>query len=768
MSYGTVNVKLRPIKLAFLVEPNDTASIMKAIEINTLLWGGMYNPIIPTFKRVPKVWKSNSFENYKSTEILSGYIDAFDPDYVVPMGKLSSLPFDVGNRKIISSSDILDPFDKNGVPGYGIGLFEIVHYFIEREFKFIRRNPLVFKFPEFGILFRLFMASIFGSLPEKINEIFWRSLKNIPEAEKLSCSIKNYAEFLKPGNLFLRRINSHYIQKKQPHRFRGHSIFFLDATKPLDIIDYWNLRAIGWKVIPIAKQGAEFDQNKQRAINFIEQHYLAHKSEMYIYHETNFLKSRNTTEMELNEFVKSLNLPTPNATKLAESRYMLQHWYPRIWDAWARDKDDVECCELETSSVEHDLSDNQERINIRTLDPEFIHRFGGQGRPRFANEIKLRIYDPEEVIAEVIPEGCENLVRTIAPITFLEEWRFSKTGMVFLSSHSHWPITFSIPRAENVFIEWLKSKQWTAEISEPGLTAKQMLKKLGGIHGISILAEEKVIKLLEGLVNDKSINEKAFRKEISKIANSGRFICDCDAIKKILIENDMIQLGIELKCPNCRKHSWYSIKDADYEIKCSKCNTNFLLPSHSPKEIKWSYRALPPFNLPDRADGVYSVLLTLHFFSGLNIDSSSTPIMGFKILKSEKKIEIDFGLFFQDSKFGRSKIELIFGECKSFNRFKKKDIERMLFVSHNFPGSILVFSTLNNSLTEKEKKLIRPLVNQARKNRKKGRPYNQILILTGTELLSILGQPHYDSLNGLCNDTQKLYLDTEPVELYTF
>ena len=43
MTRGTVKVKLRPIKLAFLVNPKDKASLLKAIEINTFLWGGMYN-----------------------------------------------------------------------------------------------------------------------------------------------------------------------------------------------------------------------------------------------------------------------------------------------------------------------------------------------------------------------------------------------------------------------------------------------------------------------------------------------------------------------------------------------------------------------------------------------------------------------------------------------------------------------------------------------------------------------------------------------------
>ena len=50
---GSINIKLRPIKLGFLVNPNDKKSLMRAIEINSMLWGGSYNPIIPTFKKIP-------------------------------------------------------------------------------------------------------------------------------------------------------------------------------------------------------------------------------------------------------------------------------------------------------------------------------------------------------------------------------------------------------------------------------------------------------------------------------------------------------------------------------------------------------------------------------------------------------------------------------------------------------------------------------------------------------------------------------------------
>ena len=85
---GSINIKLRPIKLGFLVNPNDKKALIRAIEINSMLWGGSYNPIIPAFKKIPASWKKNHEGfGYNGKKIQMGYVDAFDPDFLVPLGK---------------------------------------------------------------------------------------------------------------------------------------------------------------------------------------------------------------------------------------------------------------------------------------------------------------------------------------------------------------------------------------------------------------------------------------------------------------------------------------------------------------------------------------------------------------------------------------------------------------------------------------------------------------------------------------------------------
>ncbi|MDE0042081.1 MAG: hypothetical protein OXT74_08595, partial [Candidatus Poribacteria bacterium] len=315
MAHGTVNVRLRPIKLAFLVNPNDKASLLKAIEINTFLWGGMYNPIIPTYRRIPRKWGDRFLKNPNAQEALLGYLDNFDPDYVVPMGECSRYTFDVGHRRTIDDiEEILEPVKEDGTPKYGIGLFEVLNYFIHEELKFQRREPLDICVPRFGTQYRTFLGSVFGVLPEDIDAIFWGNFASALGANGTDCAGLNYAGLLNPQKLFLRRMTELYLEPL--HRQWGwkQSIFFLDATKSLDVMDYWNLRAIGWDVIPVPKQFAQFDKTREHALHFIEANHVPHYSNSEIYRDTTILKSRSISEDEHLHFYRALDIPVSEAT----------------------------------------------------------------------------------------------------------------------------------------------------------------------------------------------------------------------------------------------------------------------------------------------------------------------------------------------------------------------------------------------------------------------------------------------------------------------
>ena len=72
-------------------------------------------------------------------------------------------------------------------------------------------------------------------------------------------------------------------------------------------------------------------------------------------------------------------------------------------------------------------------------------------------------------------------------------------------------------------------------------------------------------------------------------------------------------------------------------------------------------------------------------------------------------MEADLALFFQASKFGNPKTELIFAECKTFKDFQESDADKMSKLGNAFPGSVLVFATLKESLRDEEKAILCPL-----------------------------------------------------------
>ena len=778
MTRGTIKVRLRPIKLAFLVNPKDKNSLLKAIEINTFLWGGTFNPIIPTYRRIPSKWRDSPFKNPNAQSVISGYLDNFDPDYVIPMGECSDYSLDVGNReKIDDVSEILAPFEEDGVPNYGIGLFEVLNHFIEQELKFQRRYPLDICIPRFGTRFRPFLASVFGTFPENIDTIFWENFAEALEAKKIDCSASNYTEFFNSQKLFLRRMTRLYIK---PSSRREQCVFFLDGTNSLDVMDYWNLRAIGWNVLPVPRQFIQSDKTKRPILDFIKENYLPRHLGPQVHQKATILKSRSVSEDEHQHFLGLLE----------KSKIMSQTLYPRIWDEWTRDADNVGCCELETDTVEHDVPTNQEIIRFKTLDPKFINRFGGYGKSRFANDIELRLYDDTELFAAVIPEGGRELARVIGGFN-LFDWRLSRKGLVYLSSYSKRTVSLSLPQAEAIFIKWLELRGWIVELSPAGRNAKQMIRQLGGVNGTWILAKKGIIKLL-GEMNssdEKSMLEVDLRGRIAKIANQMTpEIANQtkrkrnEVVKRIqerilqqLTEKKVFQLGMEIQCPVCARSPWYSVKDADYELQC-RCLEWISFPPAS-KEIKWSYRTLGPFSFPKQAHGAYTVLLTLRFFSFL-LDGATTPLMSFTAEKGKVEMEADLALFFQGSKFGDSKTEVIFAECKTFNAFQKKDADRMINLGDAFPGSVLVFATLKKSLSQKEKTILGPVVNRSRKYRKHDRPFNPVLILTGIELFSEFhfienwktaggihaklaqNRPRINLLE-LCDFTQQIYLDMD-------
>jgi len=776
---GYITVNLRPIRIAFLVDPNDRKAILRAIRINTCLWGGIYNPIVPVFKRLLKVWADDKINRLSYRSIINGYIDAFDPDYFVVMGNLDISRVDKGYREIIKENNTIRKVEDAITTSYGLGLFEILDHFIEQELKYVRREPLKICIPKIESQYGLLISSLFGSLENRHNDIFEKAYMSRLDAMYVECKISDYYKFFKSDILYLSRLSSLYIDKWRIHSSTPDPvIFYMDATKNIDIIDYWNLRAAGWRVMPLPKQSCKFDEVRKFIVNFIDDNYPRSLGGAVQNTPLSIIKSRSCNKNATSILLAELDAIFPKSN--LKDKVVHQWWYPRIWDRWARENTWEDCAKIVADSKDLYITETDDKIEMVPLKPKFLSSGWHDNKPIYANEIEFKILSLDKLYAEVMPEGKYSALRTLGVAHF--NVRFSSRGITFLNSAREIRQFITLPDAEEIFKIWLQYRDWKSiELSQSGRMSKQILGKLGGIVGIRDIADESIIRLLtymaggEGSKDNKQrikgeesvkgepryLNYDELKQRVKKIQKMDLPKELQDTERKLILNGliqKILQLGLYIKCPICTERSWYSLNDISYEMTCHKCGDHFAIPSESTRDlIAWKYRTKGPFALKDKAHGAYSVLLTLRFFTEPLLHQT-TPILSFKARKNQKEIEIDLALFYKELFFGKTRSHLIFCECKTHKRFSEKDRDRMKIIAEEFPGAVLVFSTLNKSLTEKEKKLIRPFVNKYRKGKSENRPANNVLVLTSEQLFSFepresFGQLflQYGELNAMCD-----------------
>ena len=783
--FGNIGLKTRPVKLAFLVDPNSQKQVRQAIQLSSSLWGGSYFPIIPLHKKMPKTWREGPIRSPKAQVVISGYIEAFDPDILVQLSKDVPQYVKDSRLRIIKPDEIWETLEENWrlVPKFGIGVFEILNDLFKEHFKYKPKYPVKIVFPKLPRMHTLFWASVFGELPSKIMPQLKRGYFEPLEIETPSFNIAHLKETMAGNVLFPRRITTHEIETSGRAGFgRDACVFFMDANKVEDIIDYWNLRAMGRGVIPLPKQYKDDPQLREIMIEFLKSHRRPWRHNPQACDYANIVRARSCSMEEIQKYAETIKIDKPKDDVSNNPFFSLQHWYPRVWDEWARDKDGAVPVSIysDEDGIEISETDNLD-VRFHSVFPKFADKHGYTGEPRCANEVGFRFYGEKEYLAEVFPKlSGDNFIRAISSTTsFRDEWRVGRDGLVNLvkSNHSqHW----KIPKSEDLVFAWLKDLGWIPKESAPGLLARQIYKRLDGFP--FTLANEGLLGLLEHM-NGGTVKRNGTPADENKINDEremsvGEVKSRLAATSKhhdlhgYLLSKEIFKIGLRLKCQNCLRDSWFSLEEIKTALTCPKCLTAFPAIGNVDSG-QWCYKTSGPFSVSQYAEGAYAVLLGLHFFSDNKMHSIQiSPALSFTAEAPDKKnLEADFAAFWRENRYGEIRDGLLFAECKTYGKFGKKDFERMAYLAKTFPGAVLVFCTLRKSLTVQEIAGITRIAKKGRKHWKAERPINPVLILTGTELLSQTGPPYcwedagvkqkFNHIHGLlevCDATQQLYL----------
>lgn len=771
MASGSLTVRVRPLRIAFLVDPSDRVGLLSAIEASTFLWGGSFNPIIPAYKRTPKKWEPHRMRRLpQPEEIITGYLEAFDPDVVVPVGVCEGRKFQVGHRDIVKMQELIGGISETHSPQFGVGFFEVLADFVGKELKFKRNDDLKLVFPKLPRAFGLFIASIFGKLPSQAEQVTKGYFGKHLDVGFPQTTLESFLELLEPHNIFPRRLTSWSLEY-QP--LREPQLFVCDATSPQDIIDYWNLRAAGYYVVPIPIQISSLESVKKFARDFIEGNYRPYRHNSDMFHRTTVQRSRTLSEDAVKTFCDSLQVPI--AEKKKESKYMLRWWYPRLWDTWARENTEEGVEKPYAHEVDLRIPESEERLELRSHDPKIKLFRAHSGEPRFANDFSFRFYGSKEPMAEVFPEGSRELSSAIGRIGY-HHWRFSSSGPVFLASGEQDLIFLELPRAEAVMTEWFRERGWKVSLSPSGRMAAQLVKQLGGTWGVSWLAHKGVIELLGELEKEGGMPRQAVVGRLKQVIALDGLHFDSERFLERLIEASALRLGGKIQCPVCTRHNWYELDALKYQMRCRFCLSDFDAPVHSPKNIEWTYRAHGPF-ASSVSQGAFSVLLVLKFLSGRGShDHGVTPLFSYTAKKDDQELEADLTCLYRPSTWRATRTQIVHAECKSFNGFERVDFERMKVLALAFPGSALIFATLKEKLLPAEIVSIKAIAQSQRNKRLRGQANSPVIVLTGTELFSSDGAPkcwrgkggaydkfsdersEWSDLFSIADATQQLYL----------
>ena len=164
----STTVRIRPLRLAFLTKPSDKVALQTIFEVNSGLWGGLYNFIIPSIKTLPKVY----YEQYVKRQmpainLMKGMIEGIQPDFLVEMeaGMATGLGFP--SSRVMTVQQLMGR-DEDNRAAYGVDMRSICGDLWNKEFQFQQKKPLTVIMPHsIDPKNELMFSCIFGSYGHK-------------------------------------------------------------------------------------------------------------------------------------------------------------------------------------------------------------------------------------------------------------------------------------------------------------------------------------------------------------------------------------------------------------------------------------------------------------------------------------------------------------------------------------------------------------------------------------------------------------------------
>jgi len=348
---------------------------------------------------------------------------------------------------------------------------------------------------------------------------------------------------------------------------------------------------------------------------------------------------------------------------------------------------------------------------VPTLVPDFHDKGGSYARSTWINVIQPSNDYHDHDIAVIFPT---NLWQPGFPhLQSSERLTITREGWVIPKQYT---IGYSLLRpipGRKAMIEWFEMRGINAVPSEAGQVAAQVISSAGNLLACGMFADRETVQLLNSMAESHS-EQRREGKPVRRVAPDRAKHRDeikqhfAERAKRsfgywnsleYFLERSVFRAGLRVQCPTCAYYNWFDLDAIGYNLNCSRCLNEFRL-SQAPHDLasfEWFYRVIGPFAAPDYVRGGYAVALTLRCIAERH-ESELTWSTGLEL--KELGCEVDFaGWYRRGSRLFESEREepvFLVGEAKSFglNAINKQSIDNFRLVAEQFPGSIMIVSSL--------------------------------------------------------------------------
>ena len=246
-----VSYNIHPTRIAFLMGKPDHSVLEEIIAVNTLLWGGILNPIVVLDS---STCVTEQFPPYSYEEGILRLLKEFDPDILINYSDLGIPSFLAvfADRTFDRTFLRWNPWGKEDI-NFFLEVWPFLSRYWREVHQFLKQPHQEFTYVDIPSSSELksYLAARYGAYP---SDEGYKLLEHTFGATPSIYDEDFRRNFVLGQQTFPIQLTAYGLDIPLPGFLQSHIYFLLDPTNVFDLVDFWNLRATGGRVfaLPVA------------------------------------------------------------------------------------------------------------------------------------------------------------------------------------------------------------------------------------------------------------------------------------------------------------------------------------------------------------------------------------------------------------------------------------------------------------------------------------------------------------------------------------